>query len=339
MGFRTPADNPKPSGGYRKMTKTTTDPAPARFVGCDVGKRHIVVFDSASGKTQQIENKRRAIAALARSLDKDCLALCEATGGHEAALLEALAEAGIPAHRADARKVKAFIRSWGTLGKSDSIDARALARYGAERHEHLRLWSVPDRQRARLQALVRTRRDLVDERTAHNNRLGAPGGKIAAPYLKKLIACLERQIQRIEADIQALLDDCEELDRCHRALTDIKGIGQTTAATLIALMPELGTLTRREAAALAGLAPHPNQSGLTDGYRRTRGGRKEVKQALFMAALSASRHHPTLAPFRKRLIKDGKKPIVAATAVMRRLVVIANAKIRDEFNQNIKLAA
>jgi transposase len=321
------------------MTQQATNRAPARFIGCDVGKRHIVVFDSAAAKTVQIENKRRALAAFARSLDRDCLALCEATGGHEAALLEALAAAGVPAHRADARKVKAFIRSSGTLGKSDGIDARALARYGAERHGHLRRWSIPDRQRARLQALVRTRRDLVDERSAHNNRLGAPGGKIAAPYLKKLIACLERQIQRIEADIRTLLDECEDLARCRRALTEIKGIGPTTAATLIALMPELGTLTRREAAALAGLAPHPNQSGLTDGYRRTRGGRKEIKQALFLPALTAGRYHPTLKPFRKRMIQDGKKPIVAATAVMRRLIVIANAKVRDEFAVKNKLTA
>ena len=317
------------------MPQQTTNRAPARFVGCDVGKQQIVVFDSAGGKAIEIENRSRALAAFARSLDADCLALCEATGGHEAALLEALAEAGIPAHRADARKVKAFIRSWGTLGKSDGIDARALARYGAERHAHLRRWSVPDRQRTRLQALVRTRRDLVDERTAHNNRLGAPGGNVVAPYLKKLIGCLERQILRIEADIQALLADCEQLARCRRALTQIKGIGPTTAATLIALMPELGTLTRREAAALAGLAPHPNQSGLTDGYRRTRGGRTEIKQTLFLPALTAGRYHPTLKSFRKRLIQNGKKPIVANTAVMRRLIVIANAKIRDEFAHDI----
>jgi transposase len=104
-------------------------------------------------------------------------------------------------------------------------------------------------------------------------------------------------------------------------------------------MPELGTLTRREAAALAGLAPHPNQSGLTDGYRRTRGGRKEIKQALFLPALTAGRYHPTLKPFRKRMIQDGKKPIVAATAVMRRLIVIANAKVRDEFAVKNKLTA
>lgn len=321
------------------MIRSTTHSAPTCFIGCDVGKHHIVVFDSAGGQTFQIENKRGKLNAFARGLAKDCLAICEATGGHETALLEALVEAGVSAHRADARKVKAFIRSYGILGKSDSIDARALARYGAERHQRLPRWCTPDPMRARLQALVRTRRSLVNERTAHNNRLGAPGGKVAAPYLKKLIACLKRQIECIEADIHTLLADCKDLARCRRALTEIKGIGPTTAATLIALMPELGTLTRRQAAGLAGTAPHPNQSSLTDGYRRTRGGRPEVKQALFMAALTACRHHPTLRPFYKRMIQKGKKPIVATTAVMRRLIVIANAKVRDEFAMQGNLAA
>lgn len=321
------------------MTEPTTLPMPTRFIGCDVGKHHIVVFDSAGGQTRQIDNKPGELAAFAATLPKDCFALCEATGGHESALLAALIEAGVPAHRADARKVKAFIRSWGTLGKSDSIDARALASYGAERHVRLPRWRAPDPMRARLQALVRTRRCLVDDRTAQTNRLGAPGAEVAAPYLKELIACLESQIARIEADIETLLADCDDLARCVRVLTGISGIGATTAATLIALMPELGTLTRRQAAALAGLAPHPNQSSLTEGYRRTRGGRPEIKQALFMPALSAGRNNPTLRLLRQRLIKDGKKPIVAATAVMRRLIVIANARIRDEFATKANLVA
>lgn len=313
------------------MTQHTTHRDPTRFIGCDVGKKRIVVFDSACERTVQLDNARRALAAFARGLDETCLVICEATGGHEAALLDALVRAGVPAHRADARKVKSYIRSWGTLGKSDSIDARALARYGLDRHRSLRRWSAPDRQRIRLQALVRTRDDLVADRTAHNNRLTAPGGAAVAPVLKKLLACLERQIRRIEADIRALIDGCEELARCRRALEEIEGIGPTTSAALIAHMPELGAMTRRQAAALAGLAPHPNQSGATDGYRRTRGGRQEIKKVLFLPALSAGRHHPQLRRLKDRLIANGKKPIVANTAVMRKLVVIANAKIRDEF--------
>lgn len=112
-------------------------------------------------------------------------------------------------------------------------------------------------------------------------------------------------------------------------MRSIAGIGQTTAAQLAALMPELGTLGRRQAAALAGLAPHPRQSGSNDAYRRTRGGRPEIKQTLFMAALAAARHNPTLRDFYQRLKHNGKKPIVALIAVMRKIIVIANARIRD----------
>lgn len=117
--------------------------------------------------------------------------------------------------------------------------------------------------------------------------------------------------------------------RSMQALQTIGGIGATTAATLLALMPELGALPRRQAAALAGLAPHPRQSSARDAYRRTRGGRPEVKRALFMAALAACKHNKQLKPFYDRLLKAGKKPLVALTALMRKILVIANARLRD----------
>jgi len=306
-------------------------PSPTRFIGCDVAKREIVVFDSHTSKTRRLENTPEALAAFAGELDEGCLVICEATGGHEAALLEALLAAGIPAHRADARKVKAFIRSFGTLAKSDSIDARALAQYGRERHERLARWRAPERERTRLQSLVATRRSLINDRTAYSNRLSAPGGGSVAPYLEDVLACLDRQIAAIEAEIKSRLKSCNELDRTKRVLTRIPGIGATTAAELIALMPELGSLTRREAASLAGLAPHPKDSGAAQGHRYTKGGRRNLKRSLFMAALSAGRHNPTLRAVKQRLKAQGKKSIVAQTAIMRRLIVIANAKIRDEF--------
>jgi transposase len=120
------------------MSDLTT--GPTRFVGCDVGKLEIVVFDSKTACTRRVPNEPRALAAFAAALTPTALVICEATGGYEAALLDALVEAGRPAHRADARKVKAFIRSLGTLGKTDAIDARALARYGQERHDRLTPW-------------------------------------------------------------------------------------------------------------------------------------------------------------------------------------------------------
>jgi transposase len=146
-----------------------------------------------------------------------------------------------------------------------------------------------------------------------------------------LLVASDAQIKAIEADINALCAACEPIAKAVNVLIAIPGVGQKTAAALIALialMPELGSLPRRQAAALAGLAPHPNQSGQTDAYRRTRGGRPEVKRVLFMAAISAAKHHPTLSAFYKRLLNAGKKPLVAITAIMRKLVVIANAKLR-----------
>ena len=270
---------------------------PSRFIGCDVGKTTIVAFDTASGRTYTIANEPQALFDFAASLDPTCFVICEATGGYERDLLAALLADGVPAHRADARKVKAFIRSFGTLGKSDAIDASALARYGRDRFAELPLWSAREPERLRLQALVLARRDLVKDRLAYANRRAAPAAEPVHAYLEALVESFDAQIKAIEADIDALCAGCEPIAKAVKTLVAIQGVGQKTASALIALMPELGSLPRRQAAALAGLAPHPNQSGQTDAYRRTRGGRPEVKQVLFMAALSAARHNPTLNAF------------------------------------------
>lgn len=280
-----------------------------------------------------LANTPQALAAFAASLDPTCLVVCEATGGYEDALLAALLAAGCPAHRADARKVKAFIRSFGTLGKSDTLDADGLSRYAKERHASLPRWQAPDPERERLQTLVLTRADLVAQRTACTNRLAAPGAAPVRACLQALLACLATQIQALDTAIAETLAGSPDLSRARTVLRTIKGIGPATAAALLALMPELGRIDRRQAAALAGVAPHPNQSGGSDGYRRTRGGRPEVKRTLFLAALTASRYNPDLKAAYQRLKAAGKKPLVAITALMQRLVVIANARLRDAYAQ------
>lgn len=322
-----PADNQKHPERAIMIHNT---PVPTAFIGCDVGKTNIVVFDSRDGRTRTIPNLPEYLAAFADTLDEGCLVICEATGGHEAALLNALIQASVAAHRADARNVKAFIRSFGTLGKTDAIDARALARYGHERHTQLGRWQAPDQQRDALQTLVLTRRDLVDQRVACKNRLVSPGSGVVRPHLEALLACLDRQIEAIEADTKALIDAHQALDRATKKVRSLTGFGFITAASILALMPELGTVNRRQAASLAGLAPHPRQSGAKDGYRRTQGGRPEVRKVLFMAALTASKHDPKMAEFYQRLIANGKKPIVAIVAVMRKLIVVINALLRPE---------
>ena len=307
----------------------------SRFIGCDVGKTSVVVFDSAANKTRTLANEYAVLNAFAEELDESCLVVCEATGGYEDLLLDALLSNAIPAHRADARKVKAFIRSFGILGKTDAIDARALARYAQERESKLVRWRTRDPDREALQSLVLTRRDLVQQQLAFNNRLVAPGSEPSHPFIVNLLACLSRQIQDIEAKITEILKTVQHLKQTAKILKTIPGVGVKTAAALIALMPELGALNRRQAASLAGLAPHPNQSGASDAYRRVRGGRAEIKRVLFMAALSATKHHPTLSTFYQKLVANGKKKLVAITAVMRKLIVIANAKLRPFATQAI----
>jgi transposase len=300
-----------------------------RFIGCDVGKAAIVVFDSQTGRTQTIANQPQGLASFAATLDAGCFALCEATGGYEAALLAALVVAGIPAHRADARKVKYFIRSRGTLGKTDALDARALALYGEKNQDDLVRWKAPDQDRCRLQALILQRNDLVQDQTRYSNRAKAPNAAKMSGCYTRVLATLKREMSRLDVEIAAIVKASATLRQAADTLIAIPGIGAITAHALLGLMPELGKLDRRKAAALAGLAAHPNQSGAADGYRRTRGGRPEVKRALFMAAMSVAKHHPTLKPFYERLIENGKKKLVALTAVMRKLIVIANAKLRD----------
>jgi transposase len=301
---------------------------PLTFIGCDVGKATIVVADSRDGRTRSIPNQAGALAAFAASLDATCFVVCEATGGHEAGLLAAMLAAAVPVHRGDARKIKAFIRSWGTLGKTDAIDARALAEYARDRHASLARWQPRDVSRDRLQALTLTRKDMIDTRVAYANRLSAPGPGHAKAYIQALLDGVNAQIGAIEAAIRALVAESAPLKQAVKALTGICGIGFVTASALLALMPELGSADRSQIAALGGLAPHPNQSGFTEGYRRARGGRPGVREVLFMAAMSAVRFHKTLRPFYERLLAAGKKKMVALVAVMRKMLVICNAVLR-----------
>ena len=300
-----------------------------RIVGCDVGKATITMFDTLTGRTSELANQPEALATFVQELDDDCLVVCEATGGYERALLTATFEAKVPAHRADARKVKAFIRSLGCLAKTDAIDARGLARYGQERHRDLARWQPLGEVRDELATLVRLRRQLVTHRAALTNQLKAPGGAAAKPHLQAAIDNASDRITAIETDIDALIDKDQDIDDVVTIIAAIPGCGRRTAISIAALMPEIGTTSRRCITSLAGLAPHPYDSGERRGYRHTRGGRPEVKEALFMAAMAARNHNPDLKTFYTRLVENGKKPLVALTAVMRKLITIINARVRD----------
>lgn len=298
---------------------------PRRCLGFDIAKETIAVSDGRS--VQVIDNRRADIGRFLRSCQAD-FAVCEPTGGHETVLLEECLRLDLPAHRVDTRKLKAFIRSRGRLGKSDAIDARELAAYGLERWASLVLWDAPDPCQERLKALVRRRDDLVATRVAEQNRAKAPGASELAATFRAVLVVLERQIKRVDQAIQALMRTGPLKHKCD-VMTAMPGIAQTTAAALIAAMPELGAMDRKQAAALAGLAPHPNESGKKIGYRRMRGGRPAVRTILFMPAMQAACGRGEFAAFYKRLVEAGKKPILALAAVMRKIVVTLNARLRD----------
>jgi len=291
-----------------------------RFVGLDVGKDTVVVYDSQGQCCGSFSNEKSALLKLANHFCEQTLAICEATGGYETRVL-----AKIAIHRADARKVKAFIRSFGTLAKTDKLDAQALADYAQERQAKLILWVPLQKQRKTLQALVLRRDELVAMRTAENNRLQAPDNQPARASISALLKHLSGQIKKLEGKINQLIEACKELRKSRDTMVAVPGVGSVTAAHLLALMPELGSINRRQIASLAGLARNAT------GYRNVRGGRTQVKRTLFMAALSASRNHPVLKQSYNKMIEDGKKPIVDITAIMRRLIVILNAKIRDQY--------
>ncbi len=311
----------------------TLHQAPEIVLGFDVSKDTLTVVEArsswSSSKPCVIDNTAVAIRRFLKSIGRIDLAVCEPTGGHEHVLLVELMAAGIACHRVDALKVKAFIRSFGTLAKTDARDAEALAQYGKDRWERLSLFQPPAADRRMLTALVARREDLVAIKVAELNRSKGPADKVIKASLAAMLKAVVDQIEAIEAEIKALIEKSPQLRAAFRHMQSLPGVGTVIAATLLAHMPELGTLQRRQAASLAGVAPHANDSGQFKGHRTMRGGRTQVRRHLFMAALAASRAKGPLHDTYQRLVQNGKKRIVAIGALMRKIIVILNARLRD----------
>jgi transposase len=308
------------------MKPSTTCIKPgSRVLGADVAKAAVVLFDPVSGRTWSVANSPAALReALVPFADYDLL-VCETTGGHELALLGAALDLDLPAHRADAARVKSYIRSHGGAAKTDPIDARWLTLYGQDRGEGLARWTPVAPDIDALASLVRHRQDLVRAQTEAKNRSSAPGAELLRSFLDAQIAFLKGQIRELDQAIAERVARNAELAQREARLREVKGIGPIVARTLLAFIPELGQLNRKEVASLAGLAPHPRDSGQTFQRRRTGAGRDGLKPILFLAALSASRTHPDLKLFAQRLEQAGKPKRLILVAVARKLVVIANA--------------
>lgn len=302
-------------------------------LGLDVSQDSVTLFDSLTGQTLTIANDTQALRAALDPLRNRDLAVCEATGAHEDKLLAVLHSLAIPAHRADAAKVKAYIRSFGKRAKTDPIDARWLSRYAIDRSYSLMRWQPPRPCQARIETLVARRLDLVAMKSQETNRLKAPRGHLIADDIRDHIADLETRIRSIETQIDDLIAQNHDLALRAQALRSIPGIAAVLAPLLIATMPELGSLNRRQAASLAGCAPHPRDSGKLSSHRHSSGGRRQIRPALFIAALAAARGNNPLGDFYKSLLKAGKPKRLALAAVMRKIITFANARIRDALYQ------
>lgn len=299
------------------------------ILGLDVSKATVTVHVLTTGRTLTLANQADAPGPVFALCPQDGLIICEATGGYERTCLALALRLNRDIHRADAARIKAFIKSHGEQAKTDKRDACWIARYGQARFADLPRWQPQTAARDALADLVRHRSDLVAQNVATKNRLQSPVGDTVKPMLKAQISFLQDQIRHIDQEIENTLKADTRLARAAQCLTHIPGIGPVTAHTLLALLPELGQLNRKQAASLAGLAPHPHQSGQITGRGRMRGGRSGLRPILFMAALSAARTHPDLKAFYQRLLQNGKPKKRALAAVARKLVTIANAVLKQ----------
>jgi len=302
------------------------------MVGIDVAKAHVdVCVLGAKRDAQRLNNDAEghsALAAMLQSLGAG-LVVMEATGGYEAALACALQAAGLPVAVVNPRQARDFAKSMGRLAKTDAVDARMLAELAAvlARRDDLARFLRPlaDERQQWLAALVTRRRQLLTMLHSERQRLQITPRKLHAS-IEAIVAAIKAQLDEIEA--QMVTHVREHFDTLDRLLQSAAGIGPVASATMIAELPELGRLNRREIAALVGVAPMANDSGSSKGRRRVQGGRFEIRRVLYMATLTATRYNPAIKAFYERLKAAGKQPKVALVACMRKLLTTLNAMVR-----------
>lgn len=299
-----------------------------RMIGVDVSKDKLDVAVRPDGEEWQTENTEEAFPELIARLKalKPELIIIEATGGLERAVIATMAAADLPVAMINPRQAREFARATGRLAKTDQIDADDLAFFGEAIRPQVR--PLPEADVQELSALNGRRQQLVEMITAERNRLHT-ALPAARPSLREHIRWLEREKERIESKLQRHIDQNVTLRRKFKIMCSAKGVGPATSFSLLSDLPELGKVNRKEIAALVGVAPFNRDSGRWRGKRTTWGGRASVRSALYMAAMSASRHNPVIRAFYERLLDAGKPKKVALTACIRKLLVILNAMIKN----------
>ena len=308
------------------------------FVGIDVAKKSLDVATLPSTSPCTFSHDAEGRRELLDNLPQPgtCLVVIEATGGYERLLVADLLDVEHLVAVVNPRQVRDFAKALGILAKTDRIDAAVIARFG-QQVKPRPLAEVHEKQ-GELDQLVTRRRQLVVLRTAEKNRFTMAHSRPVKRSLQSVIDLLNKQIKRIEKEILALVASDDQWQGKADILRSVPGVGDVTAATLIAEFPELGLINRQQAAALAGLAPFNRDSGKFQGKRTISGGRRTVRTALYMAALSAKTCNPVIRKFADRLKKKGKAPKVILTACMRKLLVILNAMLKTNTHWNPRIA-
>src|SRR6266576_277612 len=297
------------------------------YVGGDVAKAHLDV--AWAQRSRRFANGKSGWGALIKWIKQSALPvhlICEASGGYERGLLDAAEQNGIKLSRVQANRVRQYARAAGILAKTDKVDARVLCAFGtAMQPKPLASLSMQQKQLRELEA---QRRHLSRMVVSEQNRLAQLKNKQLQRLTRSLLATLKRQMTAIDARIAAVIVQDQTLDEKAQKLTAIVGVGRRTAVLLLAQMPELGTLNRAQAAALAGLAPFNRDSVTLRGKRTIFGGRRALRCGLYMAALVAARHNRILRDFYQHLRTKGKPHKVALTAVMRKLLLALNHTLK-----------
>jgi transposase len=300
-----------------------------RYVGIDVSKAALDVWVRPDGEGHSFSNDDVGIARLVERMGT--LApkriVLEATGGFETFVVAGLSEVELPVIVVNPRQIRYFAKSIGRLAKTDAIDARVIAHYAEAIHPEIR--PIPDRQSRKLAATLARRRQIVEMITAEQNRYSSAHGSLRE-RIAAHIDYLKRELAELEAQLKEQIAQHPNWRERDRIITSIPGAGPVLSSTLIAELPELGTLSNKQVASLVGVAPHNRDSGSIRGKRSIWGGRAPVRATLYMAALSAIRWNPIIRAFYLRLTSAGKAKKIALGACMRKLLIILNAMLRHQ---------
>ena len=298
------------------------------YIGIDISKRSFdVATSSKMYKFENILKGFKSFLSLCKKLG-EIHCICESTGGYEFELALFLAKNEIKISVVNPKVIKNFFRCIGANAKTDTLDAKGLRLFCEKMNDRLKVWKAPGASSIRLRKCYRRRDDLLDMITQERNRLSVENDKFLVRQINKNIDFMREQIDRLEIEMKKISEGDEEIRKIYEMVTNIEGCGKVAALGIIALMPEIGTFTRGEIAAIVGVAPFNNDSGTKQGPRAIRGGRKHLRRKLYLPTMWAMKRNPHIKAFADRLFASGKPFKKVVIASMRKLLIHINAEAK-----------